>query len=54
MVGEKFSVTGIPRVVVLDARDGSVVNGDARAIIAAKKSLGGLFQAAPAAAGASA
>ena len=49
--GEKFGVTGIPRVIVLDARDASVVNSDARALIAAKKTLGGIFQAAPAAAG---
>ena len=53
-MGEKFGVNGIPRVVVLDARDGSVVNNDARALIAAKKSIGGIFQAAPAAGGASA
>jgi hypothetical protein len=50
-LGEKFGVSGIPRVVVLDGADASIVNNDARALIAAKKALGGLFQAAPAAAG---
>lgn len=45
-LGEKMGVTGIPRVIVLDARDASIVNNDARAIIAAKKTLGGIFGAA--------
>lgn len=40
--GEKFGVQGIPRVVVLNAADGSVVNGDARALITAKKTISGL------------
>ena len=42
-VGEPFGVEGIPRVVVLNGATGEVVNGDARAAIAAKKSLIGLF-----------
>ena len=41
--GEKFGVQGIPRVVVLNAADGAVVNGDARALVTAKKSLAGVF-----------
>ena len=42
-IGEKFAVEGIPRVVVLSGVDGSIVNGDARTAIVAKKSLAGLF-----------
>jgi len=41
--GEKFGVQGIPRVVVLNAVDGAVVNADARALITAKKTLAGTF-----------
>ena len=48
-LSEHFSVSGIPRVVVLDGATGAVVNGEARAVIVAKKKLDGLFQAAPAA-----
>ena len=42
-LSEKFGVEGIPRVVVLSGADASVVNGDARAVITAKKSLAGVF-----------
>jgi nucleoredoxin len=42
-IGEKFGVEGIPRVVVLSGADGSIVNGDARNVIVAKKSLAGVF-----------
>ena len=42
-LSEKYGVEGIPRVVVLSGADGSVVNGDARGVIAAKKSLSGVF-----------
>jgi nucleoredoxin len=42
-LGEKYKVEGIPRVVVLSGADGSVVNDDARGVIAAKKSLSGVF-----------
>lgn len=42
-VPEKFEVAGIPRVVVLNAADGTVVNNDARAVIADKKKLNGVF-----------
>lgn len=42
-VPDKFDVQGIPRVVVLNAADGTVVNADARAVITAKKSLSGVF-----------
>ena len=41
--GEKYGVQGIPRVVALSGADGSVVNGDARALITAKKTLSGVF-----------
>jgi nucleoredoxin len=42
-IGEKYGVSGIPRCVVLNAQDGTVVNGDARAKIVAEKKLGGIF-----------
>lgn len=42
-IGSKFDVSGIPRVVVLKAEDGSVVNPDARTLITAKKTLSGVF-----------
>ncbi len=42
-VPDKFGVSGIPRVVVLNGADGSVVNDDARAVIASKKTLSGIF-----------
>jgi hypothetical protein len=42
-IPEKFEVQGIPRVVVLNAKDGSVVNNDARGVIAEKKKLNGVF-----------
>ena len=42
-VPENYGVSGIPRVVVLNAADGSVVNNDARSVIMAKKSLSGIF-----------
>lgn len=40
---EAFDVQGIPRVVVLKAADGSVVNADARGLITDKKKLVGIF-----------
>ncbi len=42
-VPDKFGVQGIPRVVVLSGADGKVVNDDARNLIAAKKTLSGIF-----------
>jgi hypothetical protein len=42
-LGGKYDVAGIPRVVVLSATDGAVVNADARNVIVAKKSLDGAF-----------
>ncbi len=42
-IPDKFNVQGIPRVVVLSGADGSVVNDDARNVIATKKSLSGVF-----------
>jgi nucleoredoxin len=42
-ISEKFGVEGIPRVIVLSGADGKVVNDDARPIIAAKKTLSGVF-----------
>lgn len=42
-IPDKFEVQGIPRVVVLNAADGTVVNNDARNVIATKKSLAGVF-----------
>jgi hypothetical protein len=38
-------VQGIPRVVVLNAATGAIVDPDARAKITAKKALGGVFTA---------
>ena len=43
VIGNKYQVQGIPRVVVLDGATGAVVNNDARALITAKKSLEGVF-----------
>jgi nucleoredoxin len=42
-IGEKYGVSGIPRCVVLNAQDGTVVNDDARAKIVAEKKLSGIF-----------
>ena len=42
-IGEKFGVSGIPHVIVLSGKDGSVVSKDARSIITAKKTLSGIF-----------
>lgn len=42
-VPDKYQVQGIPRVVVLSGVDGSVVNNDARSVIADKKKLNGVF-----------
>jgi hypothetical protein len=44
-LGEKYEVQGIPRVVVLNAATGAIVDPDARAKITAKKALGGVFTA---------
>jgi hypothetical protein len=44
-LGEKYEVQGIPRVVVLNAATGAVVDPDARAKITAKKALAGVFSA---------
>ena len=44
-LSEKYEVQGIPRVVVLNAATGAIVNDDARAIITAKKKLAGVFTA---------
>ena len=41
--GEAYQVEGIPRVVVLDAATGAVVNNDARTFISEKKKLAGIF-----------
>ncbi len=38
-IPDAFGVSGIPRVVILSAADGSVVKSDARGDIATKKSL---------------
>jgi hypothetical protein len=47
-LGEKLGVQGIPRVIVFDNSNASIVNNDARAIVAAKKTLAGIFGAAAA------
>ena len=40
---EKFAVQGIPKVIVLSGKDGSVLHADARAQIVAEKKLCGIF-----------
>ena len=42
---ETYEVQGIPRLVVLNAATGAVVDADARAKVTAKKALGGVFTA---------
>ena len=42
-ISGKFNVAGIPRVVVLNGTDGSIVNDDARGKIVEKKSISGVF-----------
>ena len=42
-IPEKFGVSGIPHVIVLSGKDGSVVSKDARSLITAKKTLSGIF-----------
>ena len=44
-LSEKYEVQGIPRVVVLNAATGAIVDDDARAKITAKKKLAGVFTA---------
>ena len=43
LIGEEMGVEGIPRVIVLNGADGSVVHSDARDLITQKKKLNGIF-----------
>lgn len=42
-LGEKFGVAGIPRLIVLNAADGKIVDADARAKVTAKKNFAGVY-----------
>lgn len=42
-ISTKFDIAGIPRLIVLDAATGAVVNEDARAAVTSSKKLAGVF-----------